>query len=44
MLGGGVRGIGPLRYWALHLGVLLRLPATGGILAVPVWALADLFD
>jgi len=43
-VGAGVRGIGEMRYWSLHLGLVLRLPATGGVVAVPIWMLADALD
>jgi hypothetical protein len=43
-LGAGVRGIDEMRYWSLHLGLTLRLPATGGVAAVPIWTLADALD
>jgi hypothetical protein len=43
-LGAGVRGIGEMRYWSLHLGLVLRIPASGGIVAVPIWELADALD
>jgi hypothetical protein len=42
--GASVRGVGAERYWLLSLGVVFRLPAAGGVVAVPVWALADAFD
>jgi len=35
----GVRGIGNARYWIATAGVSFRLPATGGILLVPIWDL-----
>lgn len=42
--GGGVRGVDGLRYWTVHLGLVLRLPATGGVAAMPAWALLDALD
>jgi hypothetical protein len=42
-LGAGVRGIDQMLYWSLHLGLVLRIPASGGVVAVPIWKLADAF-
>ena len=42
-LGAGVRGIDQMLYWSLHLGMVVRIPVTGGIVAVPIWDLADAF-
>lgn len=38
-LSSSVRGLGRLRYWVFGLGMLVRLPATGGIAVVPAWEL-----
>jgi len=40
-VGAGVRGIGEMRYWTAHLGLRMRLPAAGGLLFLPIWALLD---